>query len=181
MTSWTKSSECWLSQGTGTQDPVPWPWQQGYPGQVCSGHEVRLWWRPGKFRVFEPPYGFKRSLPTPEMPPCDKRWTQQEPNRPHASMVPLGFLRDRLPGLQRGSNRQWTWLGSGNGGRPRGRRPVVIQVYQMVKNVSSRPFGVGEMLLERDGSVIPDQAGKVCRWAEHFKELPNQAAQSIYS
>ncbi len=36
-------------------------------------------------------------------------------NRQHASAVPLGLLRDRLSGLQWGSNRQWTWLGSCNG------------------------------------------------------------------
>ncbi len=32
------------------------------------------------------------------------------------------------------------------------------------------------MLLERDGSVIPDQGRKLCRWEEHFKELLNHAA-----
>ncbi len=32
------------------------------------------------------------------------------------------------------------------------------------------------MLLKRDGSVIPDQARKLRRWEEHFKELLNHAA-----
>ncbi len=40
-----------------------------------------------------------------------QRRMHQEPNRLHASTVPLGLLRDRLPGLHRGSNRQRTWLG----------------------------------------------------------------------
>ncbi len=38
------------------------------------------------------------------------------------------------------------------------------------------PAGVGEVLLERDESVIPDQARKICCWEEHFKELFNYAA-----
>ncbi len=42
------------------------------------------------------------------------------------------------------------------------------KLYQMLKSVSRRPAGVGEVLLERDGSVIPDQARKLCRWEEHF-------------
>ncbi len=46
----------------------------------------------------------------------------------------------------------------------------------MLKGVSRRPAGMGEMLLERDGSVIPDQARMLCRWEEHFKELLNHAA-----
>ncbi len=45
----------------------------------------------------------------------------------------------------------------------------------MLKSVSRRPAGVGEVLLGRDGSVIPDQARKLCRWEEHFKELLNHA------
>ncbi len=50
------------------------------------------------------------------------------------------------------------------------------KLYQMLKRVSRRPAGVGEVLLERDGSVIPDQSRKLCRWEEHFKELLNHAA-----
>ncbi len=46
----------------------------------------------------------------------------------------------------------------------------------MLQSVSRRPAGVGEVLLERDGSVIPDRARKLCRWEEHFKELLNHAA-----
>ncbi len=46
----------------------------------------------------------------------------------------------------------------------------------MLKSVSRRPAGVGEVLHERDGSVIPDQARKLCQWEEHFKELLNHAA-----
>ncbi len=46
----------------------------------------------------------------------------------------------------------------------------------MLKSVSRRPARVGEVLLERDGSVIPDQARMLCRWEEHFKELLNHAA-----
>ncbi len=46
----------------------------------------------------------------------------------------------------------------------------------MLESVSRRPAGVGEVLLERDGSVIPDQARMLCRWEEHFKELLNHAA-----
>ncbi len=46
----------------------------------------------------------------------------------------------------------------------------------MLKSVSRRPAGVGEVLLERDGSVNPDQARKLCRWEEHFKELLNHTA-----
>ncbi len=49
------------------------------------------------------------------------------------------------------------------------------KLYQMLKNVSCRPAEVGEVLLERDGSVIPNQARKLCRWEEHFKELLNHA------
>ncbi len=45
-----------------------------------------------------------------------------------------------------------------------------------MKSDSRRPAGVGEVLLERDGSVIPDQARMLCRWEEHFKELLNHAA-----
>ncbi len=47
---------------------------------------------------------------------------------------------------------------------------------QMLKSVSRRLAGLGEVLFERDGSVIPDQARKPCRWEEHFKELLNHAA-----
>ncbi len=50
------------------------------------------------------------------------------------------------------------------------------KLYQMLKSVSRRPAGVGEVLLARDGSVIPDQGRKLCRWEEHFKELLNHAA-----
>ncbi len=39
----------------------------------------------------------------------------------------------------------------------------------MLKSVNRSPAGVGEMLHERDESVIPDQARKLCRWEEHFK------------
>ncbi len=31
----------------------------------------------------------------------------------------------------------------------------------------------GEVLLERDGSVIPDQARRPSRWEEHFKDFLN--------
>ncbi len=34
---------------------------------------------------------------------------------------------------------------------------------------------VVEALLERDGSVVPGQAKRLCRWGEHFKELLNHA------
>ncbi len=36
------------------------------------------------------------------------------------------------------------------------------KLYQMLESVSRRPAVVGEVLLERDGSVIPDQARKLC-------------------
>ncbi len=36
------------------------------------------------------------------------------------------------------------------------------ELYQMLKSVSRRSAGVGEVLLERDGSVIPYQARKLC-------------------
>ncbi len=36
------------------------------------------------------------------------------------------------------------------------------KLYQMLKSISRRPAGVGEVLLERDGSVIPDQVRKLC-------------------
>ncbi len=49
------------------------------------------------------------------------------------------------------------------------------KLYQMLKSVSHRPAGVSEMLLERDGTFILDQAKKLCRWEEHFKELLNHA------
>ncbi len=32
---------------------------------------------------------------------------------------------------------------------------------------------MGEVLLERDGSVIPDQARRPSRWEEHFKDFLN--------
>ncbi len=38
------------------------------------------------------------------------------------------------------------------------------------------PAGAGELLLERDGSVIPNQTRKLCRLEEHFKELLNHAS-----
>ncbi len=47
-----------------------------------------------------------------------------------------------------------------------------MKLNQMLKSVSSRPAGVGEELLERDGSVIPDQARKLFRIEKHFMELP---------
>ncbi len=50
------------------------------------------------------------------------------------------------------------------------------KVNQMLKSVNRRPAGVGEVLLERKGSVISDQARKLCRWQKHFKELLNNAA-----
>ncbi len=50
------------------------------------------------------------------------------------------------------------------------------KLYKMLKSISRRPAGVGEVLLERDGSVIPDQARKLCRWENHLKELLNHAA-----
>ncbi len=46
----------------------------------------------------------------------------------------------------------------------------------MLKSASRRPAGVGEVSLDRDGSVIPDQARMLCRWKEHFKKLLNHAA-----
>ncbi len=48
----------------------------------------------------------------------------------------------------------------------------------MLKSVSRRPAAMGEVLLERDESVIPDQARMLCPWEEHFKELVNHAAHS---
>ncbi len=33
-----------------------------------------------------------------------------------------------------------------------------------------------EVLFERDGSVIPDKARRLCRWEEHFREFLNDAA-----
>ncbi len=45
----------------------------------------------------------------------------------------------------------------------------------MLKSINHRPAGVGEVLLERDGSVNTDQARKLCGWEEHYKELPNHA------
>ncbi len=50
------------------------------------------------------------------------------------------------------------------------------ELYQMLKSVGHRKAGVGEVLLERDGSVIPGQARRLCQWEEHCKELLNQAA-----
>ncbi len=47
----------------------------------------------------------------------------------------------------------------------------------MLESVRRRPAGVGEVLLERDGSVIQDQARGLCRWEEHFQELLNNTAQ----
>ncbi len=43
----------------------------------------------------------------------------------------------------------------------------------MLKSVSSWHVEMGKVLLERDGSVIPDQARGLCPWEEHFKELLN--------
>ncbi len=40
----------------------------------------------------------------------------------------------------------------------------------MLNSVSRRPTKVGEVVHERDGSVIPDQARRLCRWEEHIKE-----------
>ncbi len=48
--------------------------------------------------------------------------------------------------------------------------------YQMLRSVSHMPAEVGEVLLERDGSVIPVQARMFCSWEEHFRELLNHAA-----
>ncbi len=48
--------------------------------------------------------------------------------------------------------------------------------YQLLISFRRMPAGVGEVLLERDESVIPDQARKLCCWKEHFKELFNHAA-----
>ncbi len=36
------------------------------------------------------------------------------------------------------------------------------ELYQMLKSVSCMPVRVGEVLLERDGSIIPDQARRFC-------------------
>ncbi len=46
----------------------------------------------------------------------------------------------------------------------------------MLKSGSLRLVEVGELLLERDGSVIPEQARRLCQLEEHFKELLNHAA-----
>ncbi len=46
----------------------------------------------------------------------------------------------------------------------------------MLNSVSHMPAAVGEVLLERDGSVIPNQTRKLCRLEEHFKEILNHAA-----
>ncbi len=35
---------------------------------------------------------------------------------------------------------------------------------------------MGEVLLEESGSVIPDQARRLCRWEEHFREILKHAA-----
>ncbi len=43
------------------------------------------------------------------------------------------------------------------------------KLYEMLKRVSRRPAGVGEVLPERDGSVTPDQARKVMRRAANYK------------
>ncbi len=48
----------------------------------------------------------------------------------------------------------------------------------MLNNVSRSPARVCEVLLERDGSVIPDQARMLCRWEEHFTELLNHVTPS---
>ncbi len=37
------------------------------------------------------------------------------------------------------------------------------KLYYMLKSVNRRPAEVGEVLLERDGSVIPDQTRRLCR------------------
>ncbi len=44
-----------------------------------------------------------------------ERQSHQKPNRPHVGTVLLGLLRNRLPVLQRGSNRQRIWPGWCNG------------------------------------------------------------------
>ncbi len=46
----------------------------------------------------------------------------------------------------------------------------------MLKSASYRTTEVGELLLERDGSVITDQARRPCRWEEHFRELLSLSA-----
>ncbi len=52
------------------------------------------------------------------------------------------------------------------------------KLYQTLKSVNHRPAEVGEALLERNGSVIPDKARTRCRWKEHFKVLLKRAALS---
>ncbi len=56
-------------------------------------------------------------------------------------------------------------------------------LYQMLKSVSRRQADVFKVLLERDGSVIPDPTRKLCRREEHVKELLNHAAlpNSVFS
>ncbi len=50
------------------------------------------------------------------------------------------------------------------------------KLYQMLESVSRMSAEVGEVLLERDGGVNSDQARRLCRWEEHFRELLKHAA-----
>ncbi len=45
-----------------------------------------------------------------------------------------------------------------------------------MKGISSRPAEVSEMLLEKDGSVVPDQAKGIYRCAGRIGELLSYAA-----
>ncbi len=45
------------------------------------------------------------------------------------------------------------------------------KLYQMLKSVSRRPPEAGEVLLERYGTVSPDQAIRPCRREKHYREL----------
>ncbi len=49
----------------------------------------------------------------------------------------------------------------------------IRKLYQALKIIRDRPAEVGKVLLEQGGTIIPDQARKICRWKGHFKRLLN--------
>ncbi len=106
------------------------------------------------------------------MPNCDN-WIKE-----------ILYMVKRATTADRAFNQSFTWL-AGIGTQENGRLLAHYTLHTFhpfnvkQENLTRRckvPAEVDEMLLERDGSVIPDQARRPCRGEGHFKELLNHAA-----
>ncbi len=90
---------------------------------------------------------------------CAKSWGPEGANNENTTKGPQRFLEGDC-----GRDREDGGLG------------LYKETFQILKRVNRRPAGADEVLLKRDGSVIPDQARGLCHWKEHCRELLNHPA-----